>query len=420
VTLQDGLKVVTSSGYGMRIALAREAAAVKGERIAGAGLKPRVNAYADQTWLQYRPEAVFGGGTSPLGDDKFLRYGFTVKQLITDFGRTGSGVEAARAETRARKEETSRTRNQTVLDFVTSYVSLLQTEKSVKLAGLKVQRFESHVSDARALYEAGEVTLNDVLAAEVVLADARQKLITAADDRKLAVSRLNYLMLRPLDADTTVVDYPYMLDPIPALAEISAWSGSARPELGILDEQIKTRKALLSSNKAQRFPSLFVSGGYEFEENPYRVHEDNWSATVGITWDLYTGGGTTAAQKQIEDELSALVIQREQLKELISLEIRDSHRLLLGAHERTLVAIKALTLAEESLRLQRSRYTEGEATATDVTDAVTSLAEAENNHWSAVYGRLEAEARVLYAAGRNLEEIYSNSRVSEASTPFSR
>jgi outer membrane protein TolC len=41
-----------------------------------------------------------------------------------------------------------------------------------------VQRFESHVADARALYEAGEVTLNDVLAAEVVLADANLKRIT--------------------------------------------------------------------------------------------------------------------------------------------------------------------------------------------------------------------------------------------------
>jgi outer membrane protein TolC len=414
VTLQEGLSVITSQGYEMRIAMARETAAARGQDKAQARLRPQVNVYADHTWLQNQPEAIFGAGTAPLSDDKFLRYGVTVNQLITDFGRTGSSVEAARAGARGQAEETGRTRNTVALDFITAYISLLQSERGLVLAELQVQRFESHVADARALYEAGEVTLNDVLAAEVVLADANLKRITVQDERKLAASRLNYLVLRPLDSPATVVDFPYNLDSIPNLEDASIRAIINRPELKVLDERIKSKEAELSSKEAENFPTLFVSGGYGYEENSYRVHEDNWSATVGLTWDLYTGGGQTAGRKRIVDELTVLIAQWEQNRELVYLEVRDSHRLLTGAVERSAVTQKAVTQAKESLRLQRSRYNEGEATATEVTDAVTSLARAEDNHWTAVYGRLKAEARLLYATGDDLVAVYTGSGTTDS------
>jgi outer membrane protein TolC len=410
VTLQEGLSAVISKGYEMRIATAREAAAAKGEVQARARLRPQINAYADHTWLSNRPEAIFGTGSTPLSDDRFLRYGVTVKQLLTDFGRTGSSIKAARAGARGQIEETVRMRNTAALNYIMAYVSLLQAEKALKLANLEVQRFESYVTDAKALHTAGEVTLNDVLVAVVALADATLRRITIQDERNLAVSNLNYLILRSLDNPTIVVDFPFHLDPVPDLEDASIKASANRPDLKIFEERIIAKNAELSSSKALSYPTFFVGGGYAFEENPYRVHEDNWSAMAGLTWELYTGGAHTAGRKRVMDELAALIAQKEQVKELVNLEVRDSHRLLTGTIERTSVTQKAVTQAKESLRLQRSRYTEGEATATEVTDAVTSLARAEDNHWTAIYGRLKAEARLLYATGDDLVTIYSRSR----------
>ena len=408
VTLQEGLDLITTQGYEMRMALATEAAASKGEELARSQRLPHVNAYADHTWLQYQPEAIFGGGTSPLGDESFLRYGVTVNQLITDFGQTGSGIEAARAKARGQIAETERIKNKVALDFLIAYVSFLQAEKTVTVADLEVQRFESHVTDAKILHEAGEVTLNDVLVTEVALADAGLRRITLRDERNLAASKLNYLILRPLDLPTTVVDFPFQMDPIPDMEELLVRAGANRLVLKIIDERIAAKEAQLSSREAERLPTLFLSGGYAYEENNYRVHEDNWSARLGLTWDLYTGGAQSAAQKQAMDELAVLIAQREQASERVFLEVRDFHRLLTGAVERTSVTRKAVSQARESLRLFRSMYAEGEASATEVTDAVTALARAEENHWKAIYGRLKAEARLFYAAGDDLETAYSN------------
>ncbi|UCF89193.1 MAG: TolC family protein, partial [bacterium] len=401
------LSIITSRGYEMRIAKAREAAASRGEDQSRARLRPQVSAYADHTWLENRPEAIFGAGTSPLSEDKFLRYGVTVRQLITDFGRTGSGIEAAKAAARSQSEETGMILNTVTLDYLTAYVSLLQAEKTLTLSELEVERFKSHVSDAKALHAAGEVTLHDVLASEVALADASLRRITTEDERNLAGSRLNYLMMRPLDSPAKVVDFDFRLGAFPNLEEAMARAMANRPELKVLDERIAAMEAELDLRKAEGFPTLFVGGGYAYEENPYRVHEDNWSATVGLTWDLYTGGARTAAQKQLMEELNALIVQREQMRERVKLQVRDSHRLLTGTVERLRVTQKAVAQATDNLRLERSRYNEGEATATEVTDAVTSLARAEDNHWTAVYGRLKAEAGLLYATGDDLVAVYS-------------
>jgi outer membrane protein TolC len=140
------------------------------------------------------------------------------------------------------------------------------------------------------------------------------------------------------------------------------------------------------------------------------VHEDNWSATIGLTWDLYTGGARGASEGQASGELSALIAQREKISRVVRLEALDSRRLLISAAQQVEVAGKAVGQARESLRLQRARYNEGEASATEVTDAITALAHAELSRWSALYGMRKTEAQLLFAMGADLVEAYTASR----------
>ena len=92
------------------------------------------------------------------------------------------------------------------------------------------------------------------------------------------------------------------------------------------------------------------------------------------------------------------------------LEALDSRRLLTSAAQQVEVAEKAAGQARESLRLQRARYSEGEASATEVTDAITALAQAELSRWSALYGMRKIEAQLLFAMGADLVEAYTASR----------
>ena len=71
-------------------------------------------------------------------------------------------------------------------------------------------------------------------------------------------------------------------------------------------------------------------------------------------------------------ELSADTTELERVKEQIRFEVREALLNLRGAAQRISVAEKARSQAQENLRLQEARYREGEASATEVTDAVTT------------------------------------------------
>lgn len=406
LTLLEGLEVVTSQGYDVRIAEAHRESAALAVNLTESRMRPQANAYADHTWLKNRPEAIFGAGTSPLSEDHFLRYGVTVSQTITDFGRTAAGVDSARAGALAQAVHVDQARNGTALAFVHAYLSLLKAEKTLIVTEQEVKRFEAHAANARHLYDAGEVTRSDVLIAEVALADALQRKISARDGRELAASRINYLILQPLDQSIQVVDFPSLKAGFPVMDDSTVAAETARPELRILDQKITALESDLRMRRSDDYPVVFVSGGYSFEENPYRVYEDNWSVVLGITWDLYTGGARSAGEAQIVQELAAAVAERERMKETIFLEVREALLNFNGAAERISVAEKTLKQAEENLRLQKARYQEGEVSATDVTDAVTTLTKAQNSHWDAIYDRQLAEAQILYATGSDLKIFY--------------
>jgi outer membrane protein len=250
------------------------------------------------------------------------------------------------------------------------------------------------------------LTKSDILSVEVALADASQKMINARDGRELAASRVNFLVLRPLDGPIQVMDFPSPFTGVPDMDDMAQAAEAGRPELRVLTQQIAAREAELRVIESERYPVVFVSGGYSYEENPYRVYDDNWTAMLGITWDLYTGGARSAQEAKAARELAAALTERERMRETILLQVTEASLKLGGALERMEVTEKALKQAEENLRLQKARYREGEASATDVTDAVTALTGAQNNHWGALYDRRRAEAQILYTTGADLQSAY--------------
>jgi outer membrane protein TolC len=406
VTLQEGLSRVMEAGWDVAIARQEALAAEQGAQSARARLRPQVRAYADHTWLQHRPEALLGSTPAPLSEDKILRYGVEAKWLLTDFGRSSAGVDAASASAAARQLGIDLARRKAALGFISAYVDLLEADRIVEVAADEVAQFEAHLKDAAALQEQGLVTRHDTLSVEVALADAQQRAISASDRTRVSKSRLNFLMVRDMAGEVIPADYVPLYSEIPEYTEVAGQAAANRVELSILQRQIDASKARLSSIEAEKYPAIFVGGGYGFEENPYRVHEDNFSAVVGLEWDLYTGGRKSSEAGRIREELTGLELNHKKLADEIKLQVLSAHQLLSGAVLREEVAGKARERAEENLRLQRARYEEGEASATDVTDAVTALSGARLNHSRAVYDRRRAEAALLDAVGADLATIY--------------
>ena len=367
---------------------------------------PQVDLYGRETWLKYQPEAKTPFGPFPTSQDQFLTYGIKASQLLYDFGKTSSSISEAQYGLKAREIETGRTVNQAALDFILAYLDLLESEKLLTVAKEEVQRYEAHNKDTETKFSAGVVTRNEVLQADVTLADSRQRLLTAENLRSLRESKINSLLLKPLN--DTVQPQEIEVSPAAGMTLDEAWANAETRSFRLkeMDAAIAAKESSVSATRAEYMPTFYVSGGYEYSENRYMVHPDNWSAIAGVNVNLFSGGASESRTGVALSELRSLRLSRDKLLDDIHLEIKAAYLDLQSATQKIDVAKTAVAQAEENLRLQRLRYKEGVGTATDVLDAVTLLSTSESNSWKALYGNKRAEATLLNAAGRDLVGLY--------------
>ncbi|HEB74739.1 MAG TPA: TolC family protein [Nitrospirae bacterium] len=409
ITLGEGLAIVAQQGRDVRISEAEEDVVRAGVRLARSPLLPRVDLYARRTWLRYRPEALFGlFEPVPISEKDFLSYGFRINQLLYDFGASYALLRASRLGLKEKRLDTLRVRNLVALDFTHAYLDLLEAERLLVLAQKEVRRFESHLEETRAMYEEGLITKNDLLEAEVMLSDARQRLLSAENVRAMRESRINSLLARPLSEEVAPEEIsvrPYTDMSLDAAYETAL---RLRPEFKALQARISAKREEVKALKARFYPDFYVSGGYDYQENRYMVYEGNWSLVAGIKVNLSSGGATRARLRRAVAELRKLGLEEEKLRDGIMLDVKKTYLQLRSAARKVEVTAGAVAQADENLRLQRLRYREGVATATDVIDAVVLAGKAETNYWRAVYDRMRAEAGLLYAVGEDIVKAYAD------------
>ncbi len=406
LSLEAGLKLVTETGRDIMIARSDEDSSRNAVSLARSPWLPVVDLFGRETWLQYEPQAKTPFGPLPTSQDKFATYGIRATQLLYDFGKTSANIDAAHYGLQSRELETVLIKNQSALDFVVAYLDLLESDKLLQVAAEEVKNYEAHKKDTEARFKAGIVTKNEVLQVDVTLADSRQRLLSAENLRSIRESKINSLLLRPLNDPVSPEEIK--AGPATAMTLDEAWASAeaSRPRLREMDAVIAAKEQNVKAAQAEYLPTLYVSGGYEHDENKYMVHQDNWSAVAGVNINLFSGGASSSKSGMARAELRSLKLTRDKLIDGIRLEVKSAYLDLQSSARKIEVAKTAVEQAEENLRLQRLRYKEGVGTATEVLDAVTLLTTAESNSWKSLYGFKRAEANFLNAAGKDLVGVY--------------
>ncbi len=408
LTLPDGLKLVTEENRLVKITLREEAVSEADTLLARSRMLPDINASLTQTFLAYQPGAILGPQSVPMSEKNFISYSLSIQQTLYDFKGNASRYESSRLILETKKIDIKRIRNLVSLDFTLIYFDILESEKMVIVAEKEVQRLDSHLRDAKNLYDEGVITKNDLFQAEVRLSDARQRLVAVRNLRAINASRLNSAIARPLKTDVQLVDVKETPSDGLNLDTEKAWelAESQRPEIQIVDATLKSLDMEEVAKKSEYYPRFFLQGGYDFTENRYQIHEGNWSLTAGMSLNLFNGGGTKAEVLKVKQQRLRLIEQINRLIDEIKLEVEKYILDLKTARERITVTRDAVGQAEENLRINRVRYGEGVGTATEVLDAVTLLTIAETNLYKSLYDFRRAEAGLVYSIGKDLSEVY--------------
>jgi outer membrane protein TolC len=360
---------------------------------ARSGYLPHLDLEGGYTVQQEAQAVSILGRTVPMQDANYAHAGLQAYQTLYDFGRTGGRLERARAGYEAAREDYLALGQDIFLRTVVAYYRLLEGQRLLQAADQEVVQMEEHLARARALYEQGVVTRNDVLQAEVQLASSRQLSLRRRNDVDNGWLELNYLTGREArPGDQLEEAGGLMAEPVPKTV-------AERPDLGAARQRVVAATAAVRQSRAEFFPELFVRGGIDYLENSHYEEQAIYGATLGLKVNLFNGRATEAAHRKA---LAALAEERRALEALTrqaELEYRRASNDTKVAKERIAVTGEAILQGEENLRINQQRYQEHVGTATDVIDAQTLLTRARTEYFQALFEYGVALARLRKATG---------------------
>jgi outer membrane protein TolC len=339
-----------------------------------------------------------GASQFPTAPDQSASYRASLSVPLYTSGRLARGIDAAEAGLDAQQADEARTLADLKLMVAGAYLDVLRARRALEVAEQNVSSLGSHAADVEAHFRRGLVARNHLLAAQVALADARQRAIRAHNQLDLASAGYNRLLGRALTAAVALDE----IEARPGTEGIEALSERAlaqRPELKAATRQEAALRHQSSAERAAAWPQLELSLDQRYQENPYQVHETLRSATVGLRWDVFDGNVVRQRAAATAHRATAAAEERADLASRIRLQVRQAWLDEQETEKRIAVAREALAQADENLRVVRSRYREGIGTNTEVLDAESQRVQSYTNYYGATYDAVLADLRLRHALG---------------------
>ena len=270
------------------------------------------------------------------------------------------------------------------------YFDLLKATKLSAVAEQSVTLLDAYRDVAENFHKVGMSPLNDLLKAEVELANARQDLVRAQNAQALAESNLNLLLRRPIHtpiAPKDISDFSAFEKDLDTCLDTAEKN---RLEMQIADLDIEVRKKELALTQRDFYPAVNLQGTYSRSGDQWDVNgvngedADSWTIQANATWTFWEWGKTRFSSEEQKRRVSQSRLQKIQIQDQITLEVKEAFLNVKEAEKNIVTVEKAVAQAQESYRISEERYNEQMATSTDVLDAQTLLTRTRNNYFNAL------------------------------------
>jgi len=404
-TLDAGVKEAIENNWSVKAKEEKVSESAYAEKGAKADMLPQVSTSYTYYHLGIVPSIEAMGFKLEMSDQNNYEWATSIKQpIFTGYALT-SAHELAKLGIDQSKMAVELEKLDLALRVKEAYFNILKSDKAVGVEKSAVESLESHLSVAKNFYDVGMIPVNDVLKAEVELANAKHSLIKGENDARLARMSFNVLLSKSVDETFDVEDILVYTPENPDQQQSLEKAMKARPamkSLDISDEQIDRQ---ITIAKSKYYPEVAASASYSKAGDTPNVSGSNfslshqWQVGIGITWTLWDWNKAKSSVRQNETMKTELYKTRKAVEDGIKLEVKKAILDLKEAEEKIPAARKAVEQAEENLRVSEERYKAQVSTSTEVLDAQTLLSQARMNYYSALYDHNLARAGLLRAVG---------------------
>jgi adhesin transport system outer membrane protein len=364
--------------------------------LATSGILPHVTGTAD-TGSRKSGRDPYIDGSKPINRSG-TNYGFSVSQLVYDFGSTLSGIRAGEARLLASQELLNSKKSEQALKTISSFVELERAKAQLKLARQNASSRLAIVKLVKERSELGGGTRADIVRVESKYAEALSTI--SLMETRLSNAEAAYRETFGVSAKD-IVNGPLHEFPIEGLNKTAEELAYSYPGL---QQLARLRDATLEDYKSasgKSLPSLQlvynnnlngVNGPTVPADSPSR----STSMVMQLKYEFYTGGADTARKKealykseQAWEEFQSGMRQYQKVLSQSQAEIRNNEDLIAARKASANSAI-------DSMRAVREQFSFNRGSLLDLITAQESLYQAGRDLIDASADRVLVRYRLLH------------------------
>ncbi|MBV8436878.1 MAG: TolC family protein [Silvibacterium sp.] len=294
--------------------------------------------------------------------------------------------KAAKANERAAYYATQSSRGLVVLNVGTAYLQALAASAQVDYAAALLKTDETLLFQAREKHKAGTAANLDELRARVQYQTQQLTLIQNQNDFKKAKIALNREIGLAPEQEIQLTDAaPYADLAAMTIEEARREAYASRQDYQQIKQQIEAARLERRAAKHERFPSITFNGNYGVTGVTGGIYHGTFTATGEMSVPIFEEAKFRGDRDVAEAQLEELRSQLNDLTNKIDQQLRDSLLDLQTAAELVRVSRSNVDLATKTLEQTTDRFQAGVDDNLPVTQAQSTLAQAQTQYVRNVY-----------------------------------
>jgi NodT family efflux transporter outer membrane factor (OMF) lipoprotein len=340
-----------------------------------------------------------GGAVSNL-----YSLGPSVSYSLDAFGGTRRRVEQETALAENQRYQLAAAYLTLTGGVVTEAITIASTRLEISTAEDLIQNDQKNLDLTQREFDAGKVAKTDVLTAAAQLEADRTQVPPLRQQLSVARHALSVLLGKPT-GDAAPPEFTVDELTLPQELPVSLPSELVRqrPDILAAEAQLHADSAAVGVAISQMYPSITLSASLLQEAfslaSLFNSGSRDWSAGGAVNQTLYSGGSLTAQKRAAIDVYNAQLATYQQTVLQAFQQVADALTALQHDAELLAVAHRAVDIAFDSLKLQRSSYAAGKTSALQLISAENTYSVARLAYVRAVGQRLSDTAQLFVAVG---------------------
>lgn len=390
ITLQEAIHRAQANEPVFAAAVAQGKSSVLDRSIAKSALLPSV-IYHNQV-LYTQPNGLLnqagqGAGAQPsprfIANNAVREYASQAVVNETIGLKSLAAVRQADATAAQNAAELEVARRGLVTAVASLYYGALASDAKLTVAQSAANEAASFTDLTQKREQAREVAHADVVKAQLQQQQRQRDLSDASvAAEKMHLELATLLFPNPLTPYT--LQAPESAAPLASLADVETAAARSNPELKSALAALQASNADVLAARAAYLPDLGLNFTYGIDapqfaaKGPDGVHNLGYSASVTLDIPVWDWLATDHRVRQSEIRRDAVRVALTAAQRQFIAHLQETYSEAKAAQDQLKSLDDSVQTAEESLRLTKLRYANGEATALEVVDAETSLMQVED------------------------------------------